>query len=75
MGLIPKQPDDFGYVCKITSVGEKAISVVCLKEAEQHCQDGHDQQNVEGNVCQVWERLLQCVCHHGDAGLNVPAAP
>ena len=59
--------------CRHTSVSKEAISVMCLKETQQYCQNWHDQQNVEGNVCQVREGLLQSIGYHGDTRLDMPA--
>lgn len=56
-----------------TSVREEAVIVMCLKEAQQDCQNGYDHQDGEGNVGQVRQGFLKGVRHHGNARLNVPA--
>lgn len=56
-----------------TSVCEEAVIMMCLKETQQDCQNGHDHEDGEGNVGQVRQGFLQGVRHHGNAGLDVPA--
>ena len=62
-----------GRARSLTPVGEEAVIMVSLKEAQQHCQDEHDDEDGEGNVSQVRQGLLKGARHSSNPGLDVPA--
>lgn len=56
-----------------TSVGEEAVIMMCLKEAQQDSQGGQYHQDVDADPYEIWHGPVQSPPNHCNARLHLPA--